>query len=120
MPISGHHYMRVLNVYGFYICDINVNSSMEMSLGITLGLQALTAQAQKQLGYGEYNIIVVTDGQHSAGYNPDAIVSELIEETPIVIHTIGFCLSNNHTLNRKGHTIYKAANNPAAQHQASC
>lgn len=83
-----------------------------LNTSIQHAYQALTEQAQKQLGYGEYHLIVVTDGVASKGEDPSDTVQRLIEESPVVLHTIGFCISGTHALNQAGLTIYKSANNP--------
>lgn len=74
--------------------------------------KALSEQAQKQLGYGEYHLIVITDGVASEGEDPSNTVQNLIDESPVVVHTIGFCISGSHSLNQDGLTLYKSANNP--------
>lgn len=71
--------------------------------------EMLTKQAQRQLGYGTYTIVVVTDG---IANDPSALmkaVNRILGNTPIVIYTIGFCIGNRHSLNQRGRTIYKTA-----------
>jgi Mg-chelatase subunit ChlD len=81
---------------------------------IALARQRLEDQARRQLGYGEYTLVVVTDGEASGGQDPRPVVNDMLVRTPIVIHTIGFCISNRHSLNQPGRTVYKAANDRAA------
>lgn len=72
----------------------------------------LTKQGRKQLGYGEYIVVIVTDG---AANNEQALrrsVDRVLSRSPIMIHTIGFCIRSTHTLNSQGRTVYKSANNP--------
>lgn len=78
---------------------------------MAMAFESLGVQAQKQLGYGEYNLIVVTDGEASNGQNPEPVVSELASKTPVAIHTIGFCLDGSHSLNQPGKTSYRSADN---------
>ena len=73
----------------------------------------LEEQAIKQQGYGEYNLVVITDGEADAGENPAHIVADILGGTSIQIHTIGFCIGSNHPLNLAGRTVYREANNPA-------
>lgn len=75
--------------------------------------QALTKQGQKQLGYGEYTIVVVTDGIANNGETLSGWVNRILAESPINIYTIGFCIGKKHSLNQPGRTIYKPAANPA-------
>ncbi len=76
-----------------------------------LGYERLKAQARRQLGYGEYHLVVVTDGEASKGEAPEAVVREILTQTPIVIHTIGFCIGEEHSLNQRGQIFYKSAYN---------
>ena len=85
-----------------------------LSAAIEEGVDALSHQAEVQLGYGEYHLVVVTDGEASSGYSPERVVARLLTRTPIVMHTIGFCIDDDHSLNQPGFTIYKAANDPAS------
>lgn len=83
-----------------------------LSAAIEQGYQALTAQARRQLGYGQYNLVVVTDGEASPGFDPAAAVGRVLEKSPVTLHTIGFCIGSDHSLNQPGRTYYKAANDP--------
>ncbi len=75
---------------------------------------ALTQQGRRQLGYGEYHLVVVTDGEASEGQDPGEAVAGLLRDSPVVLHTIGFCLGDQHSLNQPGRTLYLAADNPEA------
>jgi len=74
--------------------------------------KSLSLQAVKQLGYGEYHLVVITDGEASDGEEPRYIVQNLLTNSPVVLHTIGFCIKGGHSLNQAGNTFYKSANNP--------
>jgi Ca-activated chloride channel homolog len=74
----------------------------------------LTVQARRQLGYGEYTIVSVTDGQATDLADLEAMVKRILSGTPIIINTIGFCIGDKHALNQKGRTIYRAADSPEA------
>ena len=56
--------------------------------------------------------MIVTDGEASSGEDPTRIVQWILDYSPIQIHTIGFCIGTNHSLNIPGRTVYKAADNP--------
>ena len=73
----------------------------------------LIRQGRRQLGYGEYHLIVVTDGQASSGQDPTGVVDEILASSPVVIHTIGFCIGEDHSLNQKGRVLYRTAQNAA-------
>jgi len=82
-----------------------------LSDAIAIGRRVLEEQAARQLGYGEYHLVIVTDGVADPHKDPTAIVDDMLNATPIVLHTIGFCLSTSHALNQPGRTLYKTANN---------
>ena len=74
----------------------------------------LEEQAQRQAGYGEYTIVMVTDG---AASDPDVMnraLDTITLNTPIVIQTIGFCIRSDHALNDPSRVIYRAADDGAA------
>lgn len=75
------------------------------------GVKTLQQQAIRQRGYGEYSLVVVTDGDASAGEDPANVVEHLFKHTPVIVHTIGFCIGENHSLNQPGKTLYGAAQN---------
>ncbi len=80
---------------------------------VTLGFNKLLEQARKQLGYGEYHLVVVTDGEANSGQDPQKVV-EVAAKTPIMIHTIGFCIKGGHSLNQAGITLYQEAGDLAS------
>ncbi len=74
--------------------------------------EALTRQGKRQLGYGDYTIVVVTDGIANDESILSTWVTHILASSPLNIHTIGFCIGHKHSLNQPGQTIYKAADNP--------
>jgi Ca-activated chloride channel homolog len=96
---------------------INIVQSVRAGSGTPLGAsmdmayKELTKQAQKQQGYGEYNMIVITDGQANDGKVMSDVVANVVRNSPVNIHTIGFCLDKNHALNQPGIVNYRSANN---------
>lgn len=92
--------------------SLEVGGGTPLKSAIQKGLSALEHQARAQLGYGEYHLVVVTDGEANAGEEPDGMVVELATKTPVILQTIGFCIGDSHALNRKGVSLYQSANNP--------
>lgn len=80
---------------------------------VSLAKRVLESQAARQRGYGEYRIVVITDGQHSDGQDPAPVIQDIYANfaNPIEIHTIGFCIESS-ALNRPGLTYYRSANDP--------
>ena len=79
-----------------------------------MGLVAVqgAGQGARQLGYGEYHLVVVTDGEASDGQDPTNVVKVILDRSPIVLHTIGFCIGTDHVLNQPGRSYYVAAESP--------
>lgn len=88
-----------------------------LNRAVQIAYELLTAQAGKQLGYGEYHIVIVTDGAANLPDKLTETVNAILARSPIIISTIGFCIAETHSLNQPGRTIYKAANNPEALRQ---
>jgi Ca-activated chloride channel homolog len=86
---------------------------------IKIGYDKLTAQARTQLSYGEYHLVVVTDGQPDPpDENPTSIVNEILSRSPVVLHTVGFCIDEHHALNQPNRTYYASATNPLELQQS--
>jgi len=73
----------------------------------------LTRQGLQQLGYGEYTMVVITDGEASNRVQLNKWVQFVLRNSPIQIYTIGFGIGTDHTLNQPGLTQYKPAENLA-------
>lgn len=95
-----------------YVDSMSVGGGTPLASAITSGIKALSHQAKKQLGYGEYHLVVITDGQASGGQDPSSVVKNMLADSPILLHTIGFCIGEQHSLNQPGYTLYQSANNP--------
>lgn len=76
------------------------------------GYLEIEKQARRQLGYGEYILVIVTDGEASEGQDPTKMVYQILDDSPVQIHTIGFCIGTDHSLNIPGRTVYKPADSP--------
>lgn len=95
-----------------YVNSMRVGGGTPLASAISSGVKALSHQAKKQLGYGEYHLVVITDGQASSGQDPSPVVKNMLADSPILLHTIGFCIGEQHSLNQPGYTLYQSANNP--------
>lgn len=78
---------------------------------IEIAYLQLGLQARKQMGYGEYSLIILTDGQATDGGKMGEAVDLILRETPITIHTIGLQIGTGHALNQPGRIYYKSAQN---------
>src|SRR5215813_1217497 len=73
---------------------------------IEQGVNRLVQQRDQQLGYGEFRLIVVTDGQATG--RPLSQAVNYAREQRIPIYTIGLCIGEKHEL-RKYSVSYRAA-----------
>ncbi len=86
---------------------VKADKRTPLGASIRAGTSALSEQYKRQLGYGEYRLVVVTDGEASddlAGAVRDA------RKKLIPIYTIGYRLKGSHTL-RKDSVSYQDASN---------
>lgn len=90
---------------------IRAGGSTPLGSCIDIAYQKLGLQAKKQMGYGEYSLIILTDGQATDGNKMGYAVDLILKETPIAIHTIGLKIGTGHALNQPGRIYYKAAEN---------
>ena len=81
---------------------------------ISIGVKELEKQYNKQLGYGEFRLIVLTDGEAT-----DSLASGVNEALryKIPIYTIGFDMPATHAL-RKHSVSYRAADSASEVEQA--
>jgi Ca-activated chloride channel family protein len=92
---------------------VRAGEGTPLKSAIRLGFDKLTEQASAQLGYGEYHLVVVTDGKPDPkSEDPYNVVNDILEKSPVVVHTVGFCIDEDHVLNQPGRTYYTAASNP--------
>lgn len=90
------------------IDNIEVGGGTPLARAIEYATDRLKEQRAMQLGYGEYNLIVVTDGK--ADNIPEA--SEIAVQQGISIYAIGLGIGENHPLNNPDYVVsYTAAEN---------
>lgn len=77
----------------------------------------MVSQGKRQLGYGEYHLVVITDGLATEGEDPTAVVRQMLSDSPVNLYTIGFCIGADHSLNQPGFSTYRAADNLEALKQ---
>jgi Ca-activated chloride channel family protein len=92
------------------IKSIDAGNGTPLNTALITSFTAVEEHAKSQLGYGEYHIVIVTDGEANYGEDPRQTVYSILEKTPVAIHTIGFCIDAGHSLNMPGFTDYRSAN----------
>jgi hypothetical protein len=87
------------------IYEVEAGGGTPLAPAIQFGTEILARQREQQLGYGEFRLIVVTDGL--ARDLPAA--AEFANEKAIPIYAIGLCIQEDHPL-RHYAVSYRAAN----------
>lgn len=95
------------------IDHVQAGDGTPLGYSLSVAYKSLLEQGQKQQGYGEYNIVVVTDGAAGDQKTMEHNLRYITSTSPVSVHTIGFCLGNNHALNQKGVVNYRSATNSA-------
>lgn len=96
---SGNH-----NKFLQEVDKIRADGGTPLAKGMRVATQHLIEQYKKQLGYGEYRLVVVTDGQ--ANNIPEASLNAIKYGIPI--YAIGLCIGDNHPLRQYAFS-YRAA-----------
>ncbi len=109
LPLSAHNRHKFMQL----VDSIKPYGQTPLGAAVEQAYHMLTEQGRHQLGYGEYILVVVTDGKATDPDRLNTWTKTILSGTPIVIHTIGFCIGENHSLNQRGRTIYRTADNPA-------
>jgi hypothetical protein len=94
------------------IKGIEPGGNTPLAEAVLSAYDSFTEQGRRQLGYGEYTIVVVTDGIANSPSQLQDAVDMILAKTPINIYSIGFCIDSRHSLNQPGRTLYKSADNP--------
>jgi uncharacterized protein with von Willebrand factor type A (vWA) domain len=86
---------------------LGASGGTPLNAAIKKGVDVLVAQRRQQLGYGDFRVIVVTDGESRDG-DIAAIAGPYAKKARIPLYTIGFCVSGDHAL-RRFSVSYRAA-----------
>lgn len=105
VSISTNNKSQVINA----VNDLNINGGTPLNRAVVMAYNQLRYQALRQRGYGEYHIIIVTDGEANHGEDPRNSVATIVGTSPVQVHTIGFKLDHRHSLNQPGITNYYPA-----------
>ena len=62
------------------IDQIKPDGHTPLKTALDFGYQQLSHQGSRQMGYGEYHLVVVTDGLASATEEPDGMIETIIEQ----------------------------------------
>ncbi|MBU0717589.1 MAG: VWA domain-containing protein [Planctomycetes bacterium] len=93
--------------------DTSPNDGTPLSKAMADAYNMMITRGLLQLGYGEYTIVVVTDGEANDKDTLTKWVNWIVGNSPVQIFTIGLDISSKNSLNRVGVTTYREANNYA-------
>lgn len=102
VPLSPNNHQKISQA----VNEIRANGGTPLAEAIRTGTDKLVNQYKMQLGYGDYRLVVVTDG--IADSLPEASLYAIQNHIPI--YSIGLCIGDNHPL-RQYALSYRAANN---------
>ena len=83
--------------HGAFLTEVHktrAGGNTPLTESIEQGVNRLVQQRDQQLGYGEFRLIVVTDGQATGRPLPQAV--NYAREQRIPIYTIGLCIGEKH------------------------
>jgi uncharacterized protein YegL len=112
LPIgSGNkdEFLRIIN-------NLNPTGGTPLGEALVASVDKVVEQYKKQLGYGTYRIIVITDGEQT-GVSLKEPCHYLAEHGFIGLYSIGLCMKKSHTL-KKYSLSYRDANNYEELEQA--
>jgi len=92
---------------------IRAKGNTPLLRAMNMGYHMLQAQAQRQGGYGQYHMVIITDGAATDG-DPSRLAKDIALHSPVRIHAVGFCLGGGHSLDMPAFTKYSAASDPRA------
>lgn len=111
LPLATKNRAAFINA----IAGIDAGGGTPLSEASKRSFTMLSSMGLQQLGYGEYNMVIVTDGEASNASSLRDRIEYIVDKSrsPIQIRTIGFQIGNNHSLNQPGVTHYVSADNEA-------
>ena len=101
LPLGSNNMTAFLQA----INNVEAGGGTPLARAIQFGAEVLAKQKAKQLGYGEFRLVVVTDGLA----DDIPLAAEFATEKEIPIYAIGLCIQEDHPL-RQYAVSYRAAN----------
>ena len=98
------------------IAGIGASGGTPLGEYIQMAADQLLVQREKNLGYGWYQLIVVTDGEANNKSLMDKVATEVLRRG-LAMDVIGVGMTNTHSLAKRS-TSYRAANDTAALDKA--
>jgi len=112
LPISSGNKEEFLKI----IDSLQPNGGTPLGEALLASVDKVVEQYKKQLGYGTYRIIIITDGEQT-GIDLRQPCNYLARHGFIGLYSIGLCMKSSHTL-KKYSLSYRDANNYEELEQA--
>lgn len=112
VPLGSNNRERVLSA----VQAIDVGGGTPLGAALRHAKTQLLQQYKQQLGYGEFRLIVVTDGE-AGDMSVMETEAQEVASLPFQLRTIGLCIGEHHALRRYS-LSYSAANNDAELQRA--
>jgi len=112
LPIASGNKEEFLRI----IDSLQPNGGTPLGEALLASVDKIVEQYKKQLGYGTYRIIIITDGEQT-GINLRQPCNYLARHGFIGLYSIGLCMKSSHTL-KKYSLSYRDANNYEELEQA--
>jgi len=112
LPIGSGNKDKFLRI----IDSLKPGGETPLGEALLASVDKITEQYKKQLGYGTYRIIIITDGEQT-GIDLKQPCNYLAQHGFIGLYSIGLCMKSSHTL-KKYSLSYRDANNYQELEQA--
>ena len=112
LPIGSGNKDKFLRI----IDSLKPGGETPLGEALLASVDKITEQYKKQLGYGTYRIIIITDGEQT-GIDLKQPCNYLAQHGFIGLYSIGLCMKSSHTL-KKYSLSYRDANNYEELEQA--
>ena len=103
---------------GEVVRTIRADTNTPLRPAIKIAFDELGRQSKAQRGFGQYHIVVITDGEFNEGGDPAPLVKNIVTTTPVQVHTVGFCTGTSHRLNIPGYVTYVSIENASELNRA--
>lgn len=90
------------------LSETNAGGKNPVAITVSYAYKGLQKQAIKQQGYGEYHIVLLTDGGSDNANELLAATRTITESSPVVIHAYDFCPRSDNVLSSKADIDYKS------------
>ena len=89
------------------LSDTKAGGQNPVAISVSYAYRALQKQAIQQQGYGEYHIVLLTDGGSDNANELLSVTRTISESSPVVLHAYDFCPRSDNPLSSTANIDYK-------------